>query len=85
MDIRLCSSIHVCSQKEMFNSLVAKEEETVKMVDDSACEIFRTETIIVTSRDKTVRTLKTVQYVPQVRYNLISIWMLDSERCQIQV
>ena len=85
MDIRFCSAIHVCSQKEMFNSLVAKEEETVKIVDGSACEILSTETIIVTSRDKMVRALKTVRYVPQVRYNLISIWMLDSERCQIQV
>jgi len=31
------SAVHVCSQKDIFNSLVAKEEGTVKMVDDSAC------------------------------------------------
>jgi len=32
------SVVHVCSQKEMFKLLVAKEEGTVKMVDDSACK-----------------------------------------------
>ena len=29
------STVHVCSQNELFNSLVAKEEGIVKMVDGS--------------------------------------------------
>ena len=37
------STVHVCFQKELFdNSLVAKEEGIVKMVDDSACEVIST-------------------------------------------
>jgi len=32
--------IHVCSQKELFNSLVAKEEEIAKMVDGLTCEVI---------------------------------------------
>jgi len=31
------SMVHVYFHKEMFNSLVAKEEGSVKMVDSSAC------------------------------------------------
>jgi len=78
-------TVHVCSQKELFNSLVAKEEGTVKMVDDSACEVIGTWTIKVTERDGTMCALEAVQYIPEARYNLISIGVLDEERCRIQM
>jgi len=42
------SVVHVYSQKELFNFLVAKEEGNVKMVDGSACEVIGTGTINVT-------------------------------------
>ena len=46
------STVHVCSHKELFNnSLVAKEEEIVKIVDGSACEVIGTGTVKVTGRD----------------------------------
>ena len=45
------STVHVCSQKELFNSLVAKEEGIVKMVDGSACEVIGTGTVKVTERN----------------------------------
>ena len=58
------STIHVCSQKELFNNyLVAKEEVIVKMVDGSACEVIGTGIVKVTRRDGTVRALEAVQYV----------------------
>jgi len=41
------STVHVCSQKELFNFLVAKEQGTIKMVDDSACEVIGTGTVKV--------------------------------------
>ena len=41
------STIHVCSQKELFNFLVAKEEKIVKMVGGSACEVISTKTVKV--------------------------------------
>ena len=31
------STLHVCSQKKLFNFLIVKEEGTVKMVDDTTC------------------------------------------------
>jgi len=65
--------------------LIAKEEEIVKMVDDSACEDIGTGIVKVTERDGTVLTLKVVWYVPEARYNLISIKVLDEEGCWIQV
>jgi len=81
----LGSTVHVCSQKELFNSLVTKEEGTVKMVDGSACEVIGTGTVKVTERDGMVHALEAVQYVPEARYNLISIRVLDEEGCRIQV
>jgi len=63
----------------MFNSLVAKEEGTVKTVDGSTCEVISTETINVTCRDKMVCALKMVWYVSEARYNLISIGVLNEE------
>ena len=76
--------VHVHSQKELFNSLVAKEEGTVKTIDGSACKVIGIGTVNVTGRDGMVHDLKTVWYVLKTRYNLISIGMLDSEGCQIK-
>ena len=39
---------------------VAEEEETVKIVDGSACKIISTGTVNVTGRDGTVRALEAV-------------------------
>ena len=69
----------------MFNSLVVKEEGIVKMVDGSACEVIDIGTVKVIGRDGTVRALEAVWYVPEARYNLISIRVLDEEGCRIQV
>jgi len=78
--------VHIYSQKELFNnSLVAKEEGIIKMVDDSAREVIDTGTVKVTGRDEIVRALKAVRYVPEARYNLISIRVLNEEGCRIQV
>ena len=80
------NTVHVCSQKELFNNfLVTKEEEIVKMVDGSACEVIGTGTVKITGRDETVRALEVVRYVLEARYNLISIRVLDKEGCQIKV
>ena len=49
----------------MFNSLDAKKEGTVKMVDGSACEIIGTETVKVTCIDGMMHTLEAVRYVPE--------------------
>jgi len=57
------SVVHVCSQKEMFNSLIAKEEGTVKMVDGSACKVIGTETVNVTGRYLKGHALEMVWYV----------------------
>jgi len=59
------SVVHACSQK-MFNSLVAKEEGTVKMVDGSAWKVSDIETVNVTGRDGTMRASTAVRYVPEV-------------------
>ena len=55
------------------------------MVDGSACEVISTRTVKVTERDGMVRALEAVRYVPEARYNLIYIRVLDEEGCWIQV
>jgi len=47
--------------------------------------VIGTGTVKITERDGTVRALEAVRYVPEIRYNLISIKVLDKEGCQIQV
>ena len=59
------STVHVCSQKELINSLVAKEEGIVNMVDGSACEVIGTGTVKIIERDGTVHALEMVRYVPR--------------------
>jgi len=74
------STFHICSHKEMSNSLVAKEEEIVKMVDGSACKVIK-----ITCRNGRCVLLEVVMYVPEARYNFISIKVLDKEGCRIKV
>ena len=58
------NTVHVCSQKELFiNSLVAKEDGVVIMVDDSPCEIIGIGTVKATEKDEMVQTLKAVRNV----------------------
>jgi len=79
------STVHACSQKELFNFLVVKEKEIIKMVDRSTCKVIDTGIVKVTKRDETVRALEAVRYVQEARYNLISIRVFDEKVCQIQV
>ena len=62
--------------------MVENEKVIVKMVDDSACEVIGTGAFNVIERDGIVCALEAVL---EVRYNLISIRVLDKEECQIQV
>ena len=57
----------------MFNFLVAKDDKTDIMVDGLACKFIGTGTINIIERDGIMQGLKAVQYVPETRYNLISI------------
>ena len=55
------STVHICSQKELFNNfLAAKEEGIIKMADGSTYEVIDTEIVKVTKRDETVYSLDAV-------------------------
>jgi len=60
--------------------LVAKEEETIKMINFSVCEVIDTRTVNVICKDVTVRALEAIRYAQKARYNLISIGVLDKKR-----
>jgi len=59
----LDSTVHVCSKKELFNSLVAKEKWIVKMVDGSTCKVIGTRIIKVAERDEIRHALEVIWYV----------------------
>jgi len=67
------------------NSLVVQEEEIIKMVDGSNCEVIGSGTVKIIGRDGIVCAPEAVRYVPEARYNLISIRVLNEEGCQVQV
>ena len=78
------SMVHVCSQKELFyNSLVAKEQGAIIMVDGLACELIDTGIVKVTERIEMVRAMEAIRYVPEAQYNLISMKVLNEEEYQI--
>ena len=54
-------------------------------MDGSTYEFINTGTIKVTERDWMARALEAIQYILEARYNLIFMWVLDEEECQIQV
>ena len=54
------SAAHVCCHKDMFNSLVTKEEGTVKMVDGLTCEVIGIGTVNVIQGDGTMHDLEAV-------------------------
>ena len=54
------STVYIYSQKELLNSLVAKEEGTVKMVDGSACKVISTGIVKVIEKDGTVHAVEAV-------------------------
>jgi len=55
------------------------------MVDDSVYKVIGIGTVYVTGRNGTVHALEAVRYVPESRYYLIFIGVLDSEGCRIQM
>jgi len=73
------STVHICSHKEMFNSLARKEEGIFKMVDNSTCKVIDTRTVNVTCIDETVHALEAIWY------SLISIGLLDEKGYRTQV
>ena len=55
------------------------------MVDDSVYKVIGIGTVYVTGRNGTVHALEAVRYVPESRYNLIFIRVLNEKGYQIQV
>ena len=54
------------------------------MVDGSVCDVIDIRIVKVTERDGMMCALKAVQFVSKACYNLISIRVLDEERCRMQ-
>jgi len=79
------STVRVCSQKEMFNSLVVREEGIVKIVDGSAFEAISTGIVNVTCKDGPMSALQAAQYASEARYYLISLGVLDEIGHQIKM
>ena len=54
------SAVHVCSHKDIFNSLAPKEEGIIKIADGSVCEVIGTGIVNIASRDDMVHAIEAV-------------------------
>ena len=75
--------VHVCSHKDLFNSLIVKEEGTVKMANDPVCKIISTGQLMLKEEMRQCMRWRRSGISQRHDINLISIGVLDEERCWI--
>ena len=72
------STYHVCLNRDWFSSFEKLDRCFTVMGDDHPCNVEGIGTVRVKMFDGTVRELKKVRYVPQLKRNLISIGALKT-------
>ncbi|KAM7477355.1 hypothetical protein LguiA_025568 [Lonicera macranthoides] len=71
-------SYHMCPNRELFHTFTEVDGSKVLMGNDHACKTMGIGTIRLKMHDGVVRTLRDVQYVPDLKKNLISLGVLHS-------
>jgi hypothetical protein len=76
-------TFHICPNKELFSSLDLIDGGVVLMGNDVACKTKGIGKIRLKLHDGSARVLKEVQYVPDMKKNLISLGVLESKGYKI--
>ncbi|KAF3614461.1 putative phosphoserine aminotransferase, chloroplastic-like [Capsicum annuum] len=72
---------HVCSNKELFSSFtLAQVEEMIYIANSATAKVEGTGKVCLKMTSGKVLTLNNVLYVPKLRWNLISVSLLDKNR-----
>ncbi|KAH1091748.1 hypothetical protein J1N35_019005 [Gossypium stocksii] len=78
-------SFHMCPNREWFSTYSSVEGGVVHMRNDSSIKVIGIGTIKIKIHDGTIRTLSDVRYVLDLQKNLISLRILDSKGCRINI
>ena len=76
-------TFHMCLKKECFYNLEESKLDLVIMGNNQTCEILGKGKIKLKLHDETVRFLNEVQYIPNLKRNLISVGLLESKGFKI--
>lgn len=74
-------SYHMCPNKEWFDTFKPHKGGTVLMGNDASCKVLGIGSVKIKMFDGIVRTFNDVRYVPELKKNLISLGLLDSQGC----
>ena len=76
-------TFHMCLKKECFYNLEESKLDLVIMGNNQTCEILGKGKIKLKLHDEMVRFLNEVQYIPNLKKNLISVGLLESKGFKI--
>ncbi|KAH1090833.1 hypothetical protein J1N35_018090 [Gossypium stocksii] len=83
--LELGCSFHMCPNRKWFSTYSSVEGRVLRMRNDSSSKVIGTGTIKIRMHNGTIRTLSDVRYVLDLQKNLISLSILDSKGCRINI
>ncbi|KAH9687889.1 Integrase catalytic domain-containing protein [Citrus sinensis] len=78
-------TFHMSPYKSYFTDYYEYNSGTVMMGNNVVCKIMGISNISLKLHDGTIRELKQVRYVPELKRNLISLGMLDQMGCSVRI
>lgn len=78
-------SYHMCPNRDWFSSFEEIDGGVVLMGNNNACQIKGIGTIRLKMHDGTIRRLTNVRYIPDLKKNLISLGVLDTDGYKVKI
>lgn len=75
----------MCPDQKWFHDLIEKESGSVLLGNNKSCKVMRIGNIHLKLVYGCLRTIESVRYVPELKRNLISVGMLDSEGLNVEI
>ncbi|KAI9187197.1 hypothetical protein LWI28_025371 [Acer negundo] len=74
-------SFHMCANRDWFDTYEPQSEGEVLMGNNATCKVIEIDTIKIKTFKRIVKTLGNVRHVPELKKNLISLGILDTNGC----
>ena len=78
-------SFHMCPNKNLFTNYETCDGGIVVMGNDSSCRVVGRGLIRLKMFDGMIKELRDVKHVPELKRNLISLWVLDKMGCIVKL
>ena len=75
----------MCPNKSLFMNYEAYDNGVFVMGNDASCKVIGRGLIRLKIFDGMIRELRDVRYVPELKRNLISLWVLDKMGCIVKL